>query len=285
MNRSSLPLLVAATLALGMSGCALLPREAHVEGLRPVLTKDAMSGSREDGYYASAKVAIERRDYARALELLQAARELKPYDIRILNAFGVVYDKLGRFDLSERYYVQASALDPNSLVVANNMAWSAQLRAQSEPVEGTAEPVPLQTARAPVPPADGPVIDRASVAQTSTLLRPPILRLTDTSSWAHRPILVEDASGRKNGPTVARGLVRLGWTPPRVYAARAVQKASFIAYPTGARPLARTLARSLPGRVLLVDCGGACRSVRVVLGADTGKWRLAAAAGAKGHLL
>ena len=28
-------------------------------------------------------------------------------DIRVLNAFGVVYDKLGRFDLSARYYDEA----------------------------------------------------------------------------------------------------------------------------------------------------------------------------------
>ena len=52
---------------------------------------------RQDSYYASATAAIGRRDYAEALELLQAARErASPDDVRVLNAFGVIYDKLGR---------------------------------------------------------------------------------------------------------------------------------------------------------------------------------------------
>ena len=61
------------------------------------------------GYYENAVTAINARHYALALEYLQAARAQKPDDVRVLTAFGVVYDKLGRFDLSARYYAQASA--------------------------------------------------------------------------------------------------------------------------------------------------------------------------------
>src|SRR3954463_1808710 len=56
------------------------------------------------GYYSNAVTAIDARHYAVALEYLQAARAQKPADVRVLTAFGVVYDKLGRFDLSARYY-------------------------------------------------------------------------------------------------------------------------------------------------------------------------------------
>ncbi len=56
------------------------------------------------GYYESAVNAINGRHYALALDYLQAARAAKADDVRVLTAFGVVYDKLGRFDLSARYY-------------------------------------------------------------------------------------------------------------------------------------------------------------------------------------
>ena len=79
-------------------------------GARPVQT-DLRSSL---GYYEKAVTAINNRHYALALEYLQAARNQKPDDVRVLTAFGVIYDKLARFDLSARYYSQAAALDPST---------------------------------------------------------------------------------------------------------------------------------------------------------------------------
>ena len=50
-------------------------------------------------------IGVVNRDqgnYGRALEYLQAAKAKDPRNVRALNALGVVYDKLGRFDLSAR---------------------------------------------------------------------------------------------------------------------------------------------------------------------------------------
>lgn len=80
-----------------------------------------------DRLYARASDAIRARDYALALELLQVAAARAPADVRVLNAQAVIYDKLGRFDLSARYYARALAIDPNSEIVAHNMAYSARL--------------------------------------------------------------------------------------------------------------------------------------------------------------
>jgi Flp pilus assembly protein TadD len=85
----------------------------------------------DDADYAGAVSAIHRRDYAGALDFLQAGRLRKADDVRVLNAFGVVYDKLGRFDLSERYYLQALAIDPASAIVAGNLAYSLALQGRS----------------------------------------------------------------------------------------------------------------------------------------------------------
>jgi tetratricopeptide (TPR) repeat protein len=87
--------------------------------------------SKIDLYYSGAVRAIEARDYAQALDYLQTARVIAPEDVRVINAFGVVYDKLGRFDLSRRYYAQAKALDPTSKVVDNNLAYSERLQGLS----------------------------------------------------------------------------------------------------------------------------------------------------------
>ena len=259
-----------AALVAGVGGCALLPHPSHLVAIQPVAPLQPLNGSREDGYYASAKVAIARRDYARALELLQAARAVKPYDVRVLNAFGVVYDKLGRFDLSERYYLQAEALDPRSTILANNVAWSATLRQGAE--GGRAEPAPIRLAEAAT-------VDQApSPANPAVLRRPPIIRLAAraSSSPTRTALIVEDASGRTAGAApVIHGLVRLDWAAPRRRAASRTLSSSFIAYPSHAEALARTLSRSLPAHVALVDCGETCRDVRLVVGADSARWAVA----------
>ena len=129
MNRNpSLRLACVASLSLGACACANFGHHAHWAKVTPVLPVASATAAPDDGAYAAAATAIERRDYAEALDQLQAARERKPDDVRVLNAFGVVYDKLGRFDLSARYYGQAKALDPSSAIVEHNLAYSSELQ-------------------------------------------------------------------------------------------------------------------------------------------------------------
>src|SRR5258706_7664843 len=123
---------LSALLMLATGACALMPHRTHWVKATPAAV--ALAGPQvatDEAYYQDAARAISRRDYARALELLQAARARKADDARVLNAFGVVYDKLGRFDLSVRYYAQAEVADPNSPIVAQNRAYSAFLLARA----------------------------------------------------------------------------------------------------------------------------------------------------------
>lgn len=127
----------AALTALLAVGCATAPQQAQWVEARPLQIGGDRQASAADGYYSGAVAAIGRRDYAAALELLQMARARAPRDVRVFNAFGVVYDKLGRFDLSARYYSQAAALEPSSPIIAANVAYSAVLENQiAQPVEG-----------------------------------------------------------------------------------------------------------------------------------------------------
>ena len=169
--------------ALATANCAAIQRHfawlhiapkpaAKFEPKSVAPSGDIVKAALDDSFYADAVKAIDRRDYGAALELLQAARERSPDDVRVLNAFGVVYDKLGRFDLSGRYYQQAAALDPGSMIVANNEAYSRvlQSRAASSPIAAPAE---VQTASAsPVPaPVMQPPVAEASVGRPPSRAR------------------------------------------------------------------------------------------------------------------
>ena len=277
MNRvTAKRLVLAAALAASLGGCASFHHFAQWVRIKPVAPASlgARPSNRVDSYYASAKAAIARRDYADALELLQAAREQKADDFRVLNAFGVVYDKLGRFDLSERYYAQAKTLDPASAILVNNIAYSKALRlgAALSPLDAA----PIQLARA----------DTDQVASPIEPARPSVIRLgfarpsATNLALAGKPLEVANASGRKDGAVpVVRALVRLGWTTPNVSVAAARREArSTIQYPTSGLTVANALARTLPAGVQLVDCG-ACDGLRLVLGADSGAWPIVARAG------
>lgn len=264
--RHTLPLIA----LIGLGGCASLQHFAHWAPVRPIAVAKSDLAP-QDGYYASAKAAIGRRDYGAALELLQAARAVKPNDVRVLNAFGVVYDKLGRFDLSDRYYAQAKGLDPTSAILANNQAYSAALQTRTtsqQPIETAPQlalaPPPFQSTQVAL---SRPAIVRLALA---TPMSAPIVNLGLTG----RPLVVADASGgRALAEPIRQQLVRLGWSAPRLSAASGeAAPRTTIDYPTHSLSVAQALARTLPPGVQLVDCGSACQSIRLTIGADAAGW-------------
>jgi hypothetical protein len=207
MKRLSLALIAAA--ALTGTGCSSIFHRPHFVQIRPVTTPTASQASRQadahSPYYQSAVRAIGARDYALALDLLQAARSQTPNDPAVINGFGVVYDKLGRFDLSTRYYTQAAALDPDSPIVRQNLAYSAMLQERSTPtpLPGAAPVTRLaaaETSPAPSiaavsaallassPPATVPQSRPAAVApQSPALLGGPPTPKTSTITVAQAP--------------------------------------------------------------------------------------------------
>ena len=163
------------------------------------------------GYYENAVAAINARRYALALDYLQAARTQKPDDVRVLTAFGVIYDKLGRFDLSTRYYAQAAALDPRSMIIAQDVDYSRRLQnlispqstpmvaeaVPSAPMGGTwprsvdtpqpviaAAPVKSSSAGGMIPVADRALPAAGSNAQSESVQQPVIAAVPVKSSSA-----------------------------------------------------------------------------------------------------
>jgi len=113
-------------------GCASLAGDSPVWQPSPGTQALGADLRQTIGYYESAVSAINGRHYALALDYLQAARAANADDVRVLTAFGVVYDKLGRFDLSARYYSQAAALDPKSTIIAADVDYSHHLQLLAE---------------------------------------------------------------------------------------------------------------------------------------------------------
>lgn len=262
-----------AVLALtpSLAGCALFPRAAAWVDFKAVQTSEVQRLSREDGYYGSAAAAIERRDYATALDLLQGARAAKPDDVRVLNAFAVVYDKLGRFDLSARYYEQAERLDPGSPVLARNIAYSASLQTQMAAPPSyalaRAEPAP----RPQVVQAGPSMTTRPTVVRLAMVQPTPALQLTPGQTG--RPLELADVSGRAGGAAGARtALRRLGWTVDEVAAGGPMQTTTTITYGDRNALVAQALQRTLPGPANLVRCRDDCQGIRLALGADAAKW-------------
>ena len=225
-------------------------------------------------YQAAAK-AIERREYGAALDLLQSARARSPRDVRVLNAFGVVYDKLGRFDLSARYYAQAAQIDPGSQILANNLAYSRTLQGiAAEPAPQAAPHAMAANVRAAPQPiqlaAYAPPMLTKAEALVVPVQRHPILRAKPAPAGDGGPIILIDASGRAGGAEPVRlKLVHLGWwTHKPAVRQRARVAHTTIRYPKAAYATARALWRSLPAPVTLVACSRDCQSVQLTIGMD-----------------
>lgn len=299
MKRIGLALVAAAGLV--GPGCASAPsffHRPHFVKIRPITpppTAEPREAARS-AYYQSAVRAIDMRDYALALDMLQAARAEKPNDVAVLNAFGVVYDKLGRFDLSTRYYTQAAALDPNSPIVRQNLAYSARLQgkwvpdaantalasASSSPAQApVAAPVvsaPIQQAQAkpaapvllgaPLAAAPRPAITIASAPAPSVV----ITTAPNGALLTGRALAIIDASGGPGGESVRQQLASRGWTAPKsaMQVAR-VEARTRIVYPHGGQAVAEALARTLPFPAELAACDNRCTGISLIVGQDAGE--------------
>lgn len=202
-------LFLSTALLLSIGGCATTQGPAKLVDLRPAKLTDQPTAQPDEALYQAAVTAMERRDYALALDALQAARSRSPDDARVWNAMGVVYDKLGRFDLSARYYAQAQELDPGSKVVSQNLAYSAVLQGkQAEPRASAAvDAHPVAKAAAPA----GPVIPSAAIAHAE-----PVPQVTRASAPASTIVQVQEHERAPRLASVTETLSR--WAAPVVEA-------------------------------------------------------------------
>lgn len=254
--------------ALALFGCAS-PGPAK---FKVAAVDDGSYATPADGAYQSASAAIYRRQYAQALDLLQIAREKAPSDARVLNAFGVVYDKLGRFDLAQRYYAQAAQLDPGSLVVASNVAYSHALQRHLAD-----EQAPRSMAVALSQPKFEPPITRATlpVLTMAAPSRPVPASVAKPPKAASSAALMVLNAGGSNGSadTVRARLIELGWSAKEPVTNVRSRKDSSVTYPVERKGQVLGLTRTLGAPVRMIECVG-CQSIKLSVGEDAVNWRL-----------
>lgn len=263
--------LVATTAAL-LSGCSSMPSYlawTQPERLQPdvrMLETPSQSAavSPADRLYHSATEAIDRRDYGLALERLQLARQRAPGDVRVLNAMAVTYDKLGRFDLSARFYAEAQAVAPASPVVSANLAYSHLLQRRFDAVR--------MAAREPEPAARGFAELMRPASRTIKLAKAENVSLKRaTPALAGRPLMLVDAGGGKAG-NVSIKLAGLGWSVGKAIQPTNSVAESRILYPAANERVAKALARTLPFRTAMSVCQDDCRSIVLMVG-ENATWK------------
>lgn len=74
--------------------------------------------------YALGKEQFANGLYGLALKSFRVALVQQPASLDRLNAVAATYDRLGRFDLSERYYARALGVKPDSAQTLNNIGYS-----------------------------------------------------------------------------------------------------------------------------------------------------------------
>jgi hypothetical protein len=256
MKHRSVAPLACLILAFGLSGCFLLPKPAHHWAkVTPIpIDKSAVPSpyAREDEMYARAVLAIEQRDYGLALDVLEMAKDVRPDDPRVLSAMGVVYDKLGRFDLSGRYYDLAEKADPGSKVVAIDRRYSQYLQ------QAMASERPVQT----VVLAQGPAVTR----QANVIMLPAAPQMANALGG---PVRVRNATGRADGASrLEARLTGKGWTlAPAPGVEIGVLATTKVEYPPSAAKVAAGLARTLEFPVRLESCA-TCSQVVLLVGVN-----------------
>ena len=253
-----------------LSGCAtvhhyfawLHPHRPELT-IRPMETPSAMaSGDAVDRAYKSAVAAIDARDYGLALDRLQTAREEAPNDVRVLNAMAVIYDKLGRFDLSTRFYAEAETVAPGSPIVEANIAYSKTLQAMRSPVLQAAVTPTAQSAELRTMPT---LMAQAAPAPE------PMLKIA-TPLLVGRPLMVVDAAGAlEKAQSVRVQLASRGWSVAEDIQRGAPARESRILYPAENRTVALALANTLPFHATLTVCQGDCRGLTLIVGEDA-RW-------------
>lgn len=126
MARRSMPWLFAAPLAGALLGCVPMPE------LRPVLVQgEAAAPEPVEDDYTAGKRHLAVNELGLAIGRFRAAVARNPSDVAALNALAACYDRLGRFDLADRYYHQALALAPDDAQSLNNAGLSQLLRGRA----------------------------------------------------------------------------------------------------------------------------------------------------------
>lgn len=251
--------MAAAIACLGPLGCATAPRL----DIKP-MQRGAVSVTGDA--YAEAKRQLEAGNVALAVDGFRRAVRQSPESVEALNGLAVAYDKLGRFDLSRRFYELALAADPTSAKVRHNMEVSLRIQGRAEQAQLAAAPEPAEPKR------EGVRLERSSpqeiVLVTRDMTGPKWIvpldepKVAEASKPAPALLVLNGVGRRGQAGRMRRYLAGVGWVGASVGDARERVARSVVFYPRGARAAAESLTVKLPFRPRMIESP---RGRRIVL--------------------
>jgi hypothetical protein len=195
--------------------------------------------------YATGKQHFSAGRLGLALEDFQTALQEQGPSVDRLNALAATYDRLARFDLADRIYRQALALDPNAPQTLNNIGYSYMLR-------GRPDLAAAYLARAQSVAKSDPVIG-ANLARVATSLQggeevqpvpaaPEPVRQAEARRPAPQPSIPQPATevAKAEMPAAVASATSMPVERP------AVTLASLPRVPVAAAPIARPLTAEQP---------------------------------------
>lgn len=188
---------------------------------------------------AHARQQLELGNTALAIDAFRQILRQEPASLAALNGLAAAYDRLARFDLSQRYYEQALGFDPNSPLTLNNFGYSLLLQGR------LAEAQPLLAAAAAG--ADSAVRERAQANLARLWAAPALLAQARAQSPAALPEKQLASWIGRVGPSTQMLVTR---APKR----EGIDPAASLAVLAGAEP-----AQAAPDVVLLRAHPGAAR--------------------------
>lgn len=279
---------------------ALVSCSAGQVNVRPMGGAAPAKGSGDA--YAEARRQLDEGNVALAIDGFRQVLRSNPRSVDALNALGVAYDRLGRFDLSQRYYDNALQIEPGSAKVRHNLSLSIRMQirmneehAVEQAVASAPAPavLPAVLAERPAPAAASAVrLERVSAQEIMLTTRPPARigsvtvaldppKLAVASVPLH-PFMAQasetprlhvlNAVGRRGqAGRMRQYLAGVGWREVRVGDSRRRLAHSVMLFPAGAREKAEALAGSLPFRPRTVQ-SARVRAIVLVLGRNALKF-------------
>ncbi len=122
---------LAVSVCLAMSGCGL----SSSVGNQTAAAQSASLYSPTATDMSMARTAFARGNYGIAIDYLESELARSPASLSALNGLGSSYDRLGRYDVAQRYYFRALDLAPQSSLTISNIGYSYLLQGRNPEAE------------------------------------------------------------------------------------------------------------------------------------------------------
>lgn len=154
--------------------------------VRAIPLSSAPGQQTPDFRLAEGRAQLLLGNVALALESFRKAARADPRNVEALAALGIAYDRMGRFDLSGRYYQQALAIAPRDPHLLATYADSLRLQGRAGEAMDVRTEIVERALPGPAGPAEAPQFQSAELtpdaAQMAVVALPPVEALPDAAS-------------------------------------------------------------------------------------------------------